>query len=157
MSSSNGSLTIGELAPDFELSDQHGVKLTLSSFREKKNVVILFYPFSFTGTCTGELCEIRDDISSFQNENVQLLAISCDSMFSQRAFAEAQGYKFPVLTDFWPHGETAKAYGVFNDQRGCAIRGTFIVDKSGILRWQVVHGMGDARSALDYKAAIAAL
>ena len=151
------SLTIGNLAPDFALADQHGVKVSLSSFRDKKNVVVLFYPFSFTGTCTGELCEIRDDLNSFQNEDVQLLAISCDSIFSQRSFAEEQGYKFPVLTDFWPHGEVSKAYGVFNPERGCPIRGTFIIDKKGTLRWQVVNRMGDARNVLDYKAAIEAL
>ncbi|MBI3430150.1 MAG: peroxiredoxin [Actinobacteria bacterium] len=151
------SLTIGNPAPDFALADQHGVKVSLSSFRDKKNVVLLFYPFSFTGTCTGELCEIRDDLNSFQNEDVQLLAISCDSMFSQRSFAEEQGYKFPVLTDFWPHGKVSMAYEVFNAARGCAIRGTFIIDKKGILRWQVVNSMGDSRSALDYKAAIEAL
>jgi len=151
------SLTIGTHAPDFELSDQHGVKVSLSSFRDKKNVVILFYPFSFTGTCTGELCEIRDDLNEFQNEDIQLLAISCDSIFSQRSFSEVQGYTFPVLSDFWPHGAVSKLYGVFKEDRGCAIRGTFIVDKSGILRWQVVNPMGDARSVSDYKAAIAAL
>lgn len=151
------SLAIGTKAPDFELSDQHGVKVALSSFREKKNVVILFYPFSFSGTCTGELCEIRDDLTAFQNDGVQLLAISCDSIFTQRSFGEAQGYKFPILSDFWPHGQVSKPYGVFKEDRGCAIRGTFIVDKSGVLRWQVVNGMGDARSVVDYKAAIAAL
>jgi len=151
------SLAIGTHAPDFELSDQHGVRVSLSSFRDKQNVVVLFYPFSFTGTCTGELCEIRDDLSSFQNESVALLAISCDSIFTQRAFAEAQKYTFPVLSDFWPHGAVSKLYGVFKEDRGCAIRGTFIIDKSGILRWQVVNPMGDARSASDYKAALAAL
>lgn len=151
------SLIIGTPAPDFELSDQHGVKVSLASFRGKKNVVVLFYPFSFTGTCTGELCELRDDLNAFQNDDVQLVAISCDSIFSQRTFAEAQGYKFPVLSDFWPHGAASKAYGVFNPDRGCAIRGTFIIDKAGILRWQVVNAMGDARNILDYKAAIAAL
>lgn len=151
------SLNIGTRAPDFDLSDQHGVKVSLSSFREKKNVVILFYPFSFTGRCTGELCEIRDDLNEFQNEDVQILAISCDSIFTQRSFAESQGYEFPVLSDFWPHGAVSRLYGVFKEDRGCAIRGTFIVDKSGILRWQVVNAMGDARNVSDYKAAIAAL
>ncbi len=150
------SLTIGSLAPEFELLDQHGVKVALSSFRETKNVVLLFYPYSFTGTCTGELCEIRDDLNSFQNDDVQLLAISCDSMFSQRKFAEEQGYKFPVLSDFWPHGEASMAYEVFRAERGAPIRGTFIIDKKGILRWQVVN-IKDARNAEDYKAAIAAL
>lgn len=150
-------LSIGSAAPDFELSDQHGVKVSLSSFKGKKNVVVLFIPFAFTGTCTGELCALRDDLAPFQNENVQLLAISCDSMFTQRIFAEQEGYKFPVLADFWPHGAAAKAYGIFNEELGCAMRGTFIIDKEGIIRWSVVNGLGDARNNGDYKTAIAAL
>ena len=150
-------LSIGSAAPDFELSDQHGEKISLSSFKGKKNVVVLFIPFAFTGTCTGELCALRDDLAPFQNDNVQLLAISCDSMFTQRIFAEQEGYKFPVLADFWPHGAAAKAYGIFNEELGCAMRGTFIIDKEGILRWQVINGLGDARNIADYKAAISAL
>jgi peroxiredoxin len=150
-------LSIGSAAPDFELLDQHGEKVSLSSFKGKKNVVVLFIPFAFTGTCTGELCALRDDLAPFQNENVQLLAISCDSMFTQRIFAEQEGYKFPVLADFWPHGAAAKAYGIFNEELGCAMRGTFIIDKEGILRWQIVNGLGDARNIADYKTAISAL
>lgn len=157
MPASNASLQIGTFAPEFRLSDQHGVKVSLSSFRDKRNVVLLFYPFSFTGICTGELCEIRDDLNAFQNDDVQLLAVSCDSIFSQRSFADSQGYNFPVLSDFWPHGEVSSAYGVFNADRGCAMRGTFIIDKLGILRWQVVNAKGDARSTSDYKSAIADL
>ena len=150
-------LSIGSAAPDFELSDQHGEKVSLSSFKGKKNVVVLFIPFAFTGTCTGELCALRDDLAPFQNESVQLLAISCDSMFTQRIFAEQEGYKFPVLADFWPHGAAAKAYGIFNEELGCAMRGTFIIDKEGIVRWQVINGLGDARNIADYKTAISAL
>jgi peroxiredoxin len=150
-------LSIGSAAPDFELSDQHGEKVSLSSFKGKKNVVVLFIPFAFTGTCTGELCALRDDLAPFQNDNVQLLAISCDSMFTQRIFAEQEGYKFPVLADFWPHGAAAKAYGIFNEELGCAMRGTFIIDKEGIVRWQVINGLGDARNIADYKTAISAL
>lgn len=151
------SLVIGSPAPHFELSDQHGEKISLESFRGKKNVVLLFYPFSFTGTCTGELCALRDDLGMFQSDDVQLLALSCDSKFTQRIFAEREKYTFPVLSDFWPHGQVAKAYGVFNEAAGCALRGTFIIDKEGILRWQVVNAMGDARHVEDYKTAIAAL
>ncbi|MSV49792.1 MAG: redoxin domain-containing protein, partial [Actinobacteria bacterium] len=114
------SLTLGNPAPDFSTLDQHGVETQLSAFRGEKNVVLLFYPFAFSGICTGELCAIRDDLSAFQNEDVQLLAISSDPMFAQRAFAEQEGYKFPVLTDFWPHGAIAKSYGVFDEARGCA-------------------------------------
>lgn len=149
-------LTIGQAAPDFELVNQHGEKVSLASFKGEKAVVLLFYPFAFSGTCTGELCAMRDDLSAFQNEDVQLLAISCDHMFSQRAFAEQEGYKFPVLSDFWPHGAVSKAYGVFEESKGCAIRGSFVIDKDGVLRWQVNNGWV-ARNIDDYKAAIAAL
>ncbi|MEI6216615.1 MAG: peroxiredoxin [Actinomycetes bacterium] len=150
-------LEIGSAAPDFSLKDQHGQVVTLSSFKGKKNVVILFYPYSFTGTCTGELCAMRDDLSSFHNDGVELLAISCDTPFTQRVFAEKEGYNFPVLSDFWPHGAAAMAYGIFDEGRGCALRGTYIVDKEGILRWQVANAIGDARSNEEYKAALAAL
>jgi peroxiredoxin len=150
-------LTIGQAAPDFTLMNQHGESVSLSSFKGKKNVVVIFYPFAFSGICTGELCALRDDLASFENDNSELLAISCDAMYAQKAFAEQEGYKFGVLADFWPHGAAAKAYGVFNEERGCATRGTFIIDKSGILRWQVVNGLGDARNIADYKAALATL
>ena len=103
-------ISVGETAPDFELKDQNGAKVKLSSFKGEKNVVVLFIPFAFTGTCTGELCAIRDDLASFQNDDVQVIAISCDSPFTQKVFAEQEGYKFPVLADFWPHGATAQAY-----------------------------------------------
>jgi peroxiredoxin len=150
-------ITLGSAAPDFELSDQHGNKVSLSSFKGKKNVVLLFYPFSFTGTCTGELCAMRDDLAAFQNDGVQVLAVSCDSMFTQRIFAEKEGYEFPVLADFWPHGAVAQSYGIFDDVLGCSLRGTFVIDKEGIVRWQIVNGLGDARNLEDYKTALAAL
>ena len=150
-------ITLGNAAPDFELSDQHGNKVSLASFKGKKNVVLLFYPFSFTGTCTGELCAMRDDLAAFQNDGVQVLAVSCDSMFTQRIFAEKEGYEFPVLADFWPHGAVAQSYGIFDDVRGCSLRGTFVIDKEGIVRWQIVNGLGDARNLEDYKIALAAL
>jgi len=151
------SLAIGSPAPQFSLTNQHGENISIADYKGKKNVVVLFYPFAFSGICTGELCGLRDDLAAFQNENVELIAISCDPMYAQKAFAEKEGYKFPVLADFWPHGAAAKVYGVFNEERGCAIRGTFIIDKEGILRWQVVNGLGDARNIVDYKAALASL
>ena len=150
-------LSVGETAPYFELKNQYGELVKLSSFKGEKNVVLLFIPFAFTGTCTGELCAIRDDLAAFQNDNVQVIAVSCDSPFTQKIFAEQEGYKFPVLADFWPHGAAAQAYGIFNADLGCALRGTFIIDKEGIIRWTVVNGLGDARNNGDYKSAIAAL
>ena len=157
MSQTLTGISVGSVAPDFELKDQHGAKVSLSSFKGNKNVVLLFIPFAFTGTCTGELCAIRDDLAAFQNDDVQVIAISCDSPFTQKVFAEQEGYKFPVLADFWPHGGAAKAYGVFDDARGCAVRGTFIVDKNGTLVWQIVNGLGDARNLVEYKSALANL
>ncbi|MEN9325468.1 MAG: hypothetical protein RL414_1222 [Actinomycetota bacterium] len=151
------SLELGKAAPDFTLKNQFGEDISLSSFRGKKNVVIVFYPFAFSGICTGELCSLRDDLGAYQNDDTELLAISCDPMYSLKAFGEAEGYTFNLLADFWPHGAVASAYGVFNADRGMAIRGTFVVDKEGNLRWQVVNGPGDARNAADYKAALATL
>jgi peroxiredoxin len=149
--------SIGDLAPDFELANQFGEKVSLSSFRGKKNVVVVFFPFAFTGTCTGELCALRDDISLFLNDEVELLAISCDSMFTQKVFAEKEGYTFSLLSDFWPHGEAAQKYGVFNSERGLALRGTFIIDKTGVLRWSVINSPAEARNLEDYKRALTSL
>ena len=101
-------LAIGSVAPDFELLNQHGEKISLSSYKGKKNVVVIFYPFAFSGICTGELCALRDDLSAFHNDNVELIAISCDPMYANKVFAEQEGYKFQVLSDFWPHGEIAR-------------------------------------------------
>jgi len=149
--------SVGSVAPDFELTNQHGQKVSLASFRDKKNVVILFYPFAFSGICTGELCALRDDLAPFQNDQVELLAISCDPMYSLKAFADAEKYEFSLLADFWPHGEVAKKYGVFQDERGFSTRGTFVIDKSGVIRWSVVNGPGEARDVAAYKAALAAI
>ncbi len=122
---------IGQEAPDFTLKSHTGEEVTLSQFRGKKNVVLVFIPFAFTGVCEGELCAIRDDHSPFEAAGAQVLAISCDPAPSQKTWAEQQGWTFPVLSDFWPHGEVAKAYGAFNDALGCANRVTVVIDQAG--------------------------
>ena len=111
-------LAIGDMAPNFELVNQHGEKISLTSYKDKKNVVVIFYPFAFSGICTGELCALRDDLSAFQNDNVELIAISCDPMYANKVFAEKEGYKFQVLSDFWPHGQVAKAYAPLKRAEG---------------------------------------
>src|SRR6476619_5300859 len=126
-------IEIGQEAPDFELKDQNGDAVKLSSFRGDKAVALVFYPFTFTGVCQGELCAIRDDYAEFEAAGVQVLACSCDTRFAQAQWAEQQGYQFPVLSDFWPHGEVAKAYGVFNDALGCANRATFLINTDGVV------------------------
>ena len=148
---------VGELAPDFTLKDQNGDDVTLSALRGKP-VVIVFYPFTFTGVCQGELCEIRDDPSAFERSGAQVLAISCDSRHSQRVWAEEQGFTFPVLSDFWPHGAVAKAYGVFNEQLGCANRATFVIDQQGkvVDRFESAN-LGTPRERSEYESALAKL
>jgi mycoredoxin-dependent peroxiredoxin len=148
---------VGQEAPDFTLVDQHGEPVTLSSFRGSKNVVLLFFPYAFSGTCTGELCTIRDRLPAFDNDDTVTLAVSIDHKFAQRAFAEKEGYTFPLLADFWPHGATAQAYGVFAEDKGAALRGTFIIDKAGVVRWTVLHGIGEARDADEYEKVLSTL
>jgi mycoredoxin-dependent peroxiredoxin len=138
-----GPLT-GREAPDFELRDQHGHPTRLSSFRGSQAVVVMFYPYAFSRVCTGELSAVRDH-PAFARAGVQLLAVSCDPMFALRALAERDSLSFPLLSDFWPHGEVARAYGVFDEERGCAERSTFIVDRSGWVRWVVHNPMPEAR------------
>jgi mycoredoxin-dependent peroxiredoxin len=148
---------VGMEAPDFELRDNNAQTQRLSSFRGDKNVVLVFYPFAFTGVCTGEMCAIRDDVESLQNDDTQVFAISCDTVASLRVFAEKEALSYPLLSDFWPHGEVAKAYGVFNETLGAADRGTFVIDKSGIVRWTVRNAIKDARDLSDYQKALAEL
>jgi peroxiredoxin len=121
-------------------------------------VVLVFYPFTFTGVCQGELCELRDNLASFQTSAAQVLAISCDSPFAQKKWAEEQGFGFPVLSDFWPHGAVSRAYGVFNEANGAAARGTFVIDKDGkVVAAFASPDLGTPRARVEYEAALAKL
>ena len=147
---------VGEAAPDFELLNQYGEPVRLSGLRGR-NVVLVFFPFAFSGICTGELCEIRDNLALFEDADAVVLGISVDSKFAQRAYAEKEGYAFDLLADFWPHGAVADQYGVFDPGSGMAKRGTFIIDASGIVRYVVVNPRGQAREFAGYRAALAGL
>ncbi|MFL6069858.1 MAG: peroxiredoxin [Actinomycetes bacterium] len=150
-------IEVGQTAPEFTLRDQHGQPISLASFRGRRNVVLMFYPWAFTGVCTSELCEIRDRIATFDNEQTVTLAVSCDSQFSLRIFGEREGYTFQLLSDFWPHGDVSRAYGVFNDKAGVAIRGTFIIDKEGVVQYAVVNKIPDARDPGEYEKVLTTL
>ncbi len=145
---------VGEPAPDFTLKNQHGEDISLSSFRGTP-VVLVFFPFAFSGICTGEFAEIRDRRSELGGPEV--LAVSCDHFHANRAFADEQNLEFSVLSDFWPHGEVSRAYGIFNAEVGVAERGTFVIDAAGIVRWKVTHGIGEARDLGGYREALARL
>ncbi|MFD5651699.1 peroxiredoxin [Streptomyces sp. NPDC127039] len=150
-------IQIGDKAPDFELKDNHGRTVWLSEFRGRKNVVLLFYPFAFTGVCTGELCEVRDNLPQFADRDTEVLAVSNDSIHTLRVFAEQEGLEYPLLSDFWPHGDVSRAYGVFDEDKGCAVRGTFVIDQEGVVRWTVVNALPDARDLAEYVKALDAL
>jgi len=126
-------IEIGQQAPNFSLKDQSGEVVSLEAFRGEKAVALVFYPFTFTGVCEGELCAIRDDYAEFEAAGVQVLACSCDTRFAQAQWAQKQGYQFPVLSDFWPHGAVATSYGVFNGALGCANRATFLINVDGVV------------------------
>jgi peroxiredoxin len=151
-------IDVGDEAPDFELTDNHNRKVRLSSYRGRQNVVLVFYPFTFTGVCQGELCELRDDLASFESSHAQLLAISCDSSFAQGRWAAEEGFQFPLLSDFWPHGHVARAYGVFNEALGCANRATFVIDRDGrVVAHFASADLGTPRARSEYEAALAKL
>jgi peroxiredoxin len=150
-------VAVGASAPDFELRDQHAAVHRLSSYAGDKNIVLVFFPFAFTGVCSGELAAINAELAALQNETVQVLAVSCDPMPSLRMFAESEGLRFPLLSDFWPHGAAARSYGFFNESLGAAERGTFVIDRQGVVRWSVRTEMGTARDLADYQKALADL
>ncbi|MBM9464553.1 peroxiredoxin [Aeromicrobium sp. YIM 150415] len=149
-------IEIGQQAPDFTLKNQHGEDVSLADLRGTP-VALVFYPFAFSGICTGELCELRDNLAVFSDAGVELLAVSCDHMFSLRAYAEQDGYQFSLLSDFWPHGEVARSYGIFNEDLGCAVRGTYLIDAEGVVRWKVENQIGEARELSGYREAVASL
>lgn len=147
-------IPVGAQAPEFELKDNHGAPVRLSDFRGHRNVVLLFYPFAFTGVCTGELSEIRDRLEQFAERDAEVLAVSNDSIHTLRVFGEQEDLPFPLLSDFWPHGNVSRAYGVFDEDKGCAVRGTFVIDRQGVVRATVTSAMADARDAGEYLAAL---
>ena len=148
---------VGQTAPDFELRDQNAQSHRLSSYRGAKRVALVFYPFAFTGVCSGELAAIQATIGDLQNDDTQVLAVSCDPLPSLRTFAERDGLDLPLLSDFWPHGAVSSAYGVFNETLGAAERGTFVIDTRGVIRWTTRVGTGEARDVADYLKALAEL
>jgi mycoredoxin-dependent peroxiredoxin len=150
------SLSVGDTAPDFSLPDQDRQVVSLAELRGAP-VLVVFYPFAFSGICTGELCQLRDELGTYTEAGVQVVAISTDPTFSLKAFRTQEGFDFPLLSDFWPHGAVAQAYGVFNDKAGMALRGTFLVDAEGTVAFAEVNQPGDARAQSGWKDAVTQL
>ena len=149
------SVEIGDEAPDFTLRDQNNEKWTLSEHRGR-NIVLVFYPLSFSGVCTHELHQITDRADKFAVTNAEVVGISVDSKYVQSAFRKAEGLSATLLADFHPRGKVARQYGVFMDEWGYANRGSFVIDKEGRIAHKVVTSPTDARDADEYLTALAA-
>ncbi|MBL3686968.1 peroxiredoxin [Leucobacter zeae] len=150
-------LQVGAEAPDFTLSDQHGEELTLSELVAESPVAIVFFPLAYSGICTGELCELRDNLSIFEDSKIRLIGVSVDSVYTLKAWTEQEGYEFSILSDFWPHGEVAKAYDAFVEEAGIANRATLVIGQDRTVLASFETAPGEARDFSAYKDAIAAL
>ena len=150
------SLSVGDAAPALALPDQDRQVFDLAAHRGTP-VLVVFYPFAFSGICTGELCQLRDELGTYTDAGVQVVAVSTDPVFSLKAWKAEQGFEFPLLSDFWPHGKVAQDYGVFNADAGFALRGTFLVTTDGTIAFSEVNGPGEARDQDGWRKALAAL
>jgi len=150
-------LTVGTAAPDFTLRDQNQQPVTLRDYRGVKNVLLVFFPLAFTGICQGELDQVRDHLPDYENDRSAVLAISVGPPPTHKVWAAESGFLFPVLSDFWPHGAVSQAYGVFNDEAGFSNRGTFVIDRSGVIRFAEMKQPGEARDQQLWIDALAAL
>jgi len=149
-------LSVGDRAPEFSLPDQDKQVVSLADLRGTP-VLLVFYPFAFSRICTGELCQLRDELTNYTDAGVKVLAVSTDPVFSLKAYKEQEGFEFPLLSDFWPHGTVAQAYGAFNEKAGMALRGTFLIDAEGTIAFAEVNGAGDAREQSGWKNAVGKL
>ncbi len=124
---------VGAIAPYFSLKDQDGNNLTLDDLTNRKTLLV-FIPFPFTGICEGELCELHENLDNLSDLDTSVVVITCDTRYSNKKWAEDQGFDFPILSDFWPHGQISQKYGCFNDELGVAVRATYVLDSNRIVR-----------------------
>ena len=151
------SLSIGDAAPEFVLKDQEGNEVSLNDLKGRKTLLV-FIPFPFTGLCEGELCDIRDNLHRLESLDANVISITCDTRPANKAWADSQNFTFSILSDFWPHGVTAQAYGCFNETTGSAMRATYVLDADGIVRDIIAtDSLGDTRSVADYPKALEAI
>ena len=143
---------VGDPAPDFRTRNHHGETVTLDALVDgaQSSVLLVFYPWAFSGICTSELGALRDGHAELAAAGVRVVAVSCDAMFTLRAFAEAAQLPFDLVNDHWPHGAIAREYGVFDDEAGCALRGSFLLDRSGTITWSVLNGIGEPRDIVEH-------
>lgn len=129
----------GERAPEFDLEEAYGrPRLRLQDFRGRRNVLLVFHPYAWTPVCRDEALDLQANLESFHNAETEVIFVSCDTSAARQAWKQELGATYAFASDFWQHGTTARAYGVFDDETGAPLRGTFLIDKDGIVIWTLV-------------------
>ena len=129
----------GEQAPEFDLEEAWDrPRLRLADFRGKRNVLLVFHPFAWTEVCRDEALDLQANLEAFHNAETDVIFVSCDTSASRQAWKLGLGATYSFASDFWQHGTTARAYGVFDETTGAPRRGTFLIDKNGIVIWSLV-------------------
>jgi peroxiredoxin len=154
-------VNVGDEAPEFQGRDTEGQLVKLSDFRGQKNVLLVFYPYAFTRTCTSEFCQLRDENPDLSGmKDTEIIGISTDTVASLRVWKEQENYVNRFVSDFWPHGAISRAYGAFDERLGAPVRNTFLIDKDGIVRYAEHNGLETlavARDQQGWRQAIEAL
>ncbi|WP_082104483.1 redoxin domain-containing protein [Demequina soli] len=144
---------VGQPAPEFRMTDTHGRTVASSSLAGTAYLLV-FVPFAFSDTCTNELIDLRSAEDLLGRDDLRVIVVSCDSVYTLKAWADTHSYKADLLSDFWPHGDVSRHFGVFNPHKGLAGRGSFLVDAEGVVRWAIVNPEGEARELAEYRGAV---
>lgn len=141
-------ITTGDRAPRFDLEETHQQRVGLDDFLGRRNVLLVFHPFAFTAVCAEEALDLQENLESFQNAETDIVFVSCDTSAARQAWRKQLGATYIFASDFWQHGATARAYGVFDEETGAAVRGTFLIDKEGTVIWSLVKDADTRRTEM---------
>jgi mycoredoxin-dependent peroxiredoxin len=142
------SITAGDQAPEFDLEETHERRVKLSDFRGKRNVLLVFHPFAFTAVCEEEARDLQENLDAFRAANTEVVFVSCDTSAARQAWRRQLGAEYVFASDFWDHGTAARSYGVFNEDTGAPVRGTFLIDVEGTVIWSLVTDTNTRRTQL---------
>jgi mycoredoxin-dependent peroxiredoxin len=138
----------GSEAPEFDLHVDGSTRVRLADFRGRRNVLLVFHPFAWTPVCEEEARDLQENLSSFESADTDVLLVACDPPAARQAWKEHLGLTYTLASDFWPHGEAARAYDVFDEVKGAPVRGTFLIDKDGLVVWSLVNDADTRRTEL---------
>ena len=138
----------GTEAPDFDLKVQGSERVRLADFRGRSNVLLVFHPFAYTDVCAEEAQDLEENLGFFKEAGTEVILVSCDAAPARQAWKRELGLTYTLASDFWPHGAAARAYGVFDEQSGAAVRGTFLIDRDGKVVWMLVKEKESRRGEL---------